>query len=113
MPERWKQGLKRVANDGVCWIASIVHAGYQHCGLPKEATERRRRMPFRIGPIELIILLSIILVAVGVTVLITLVIIRLVRGRITPRSPLDIAKTRYAKGEITEEEFDLLKKDLS
>ena len=29
------------------------------------------------------------------------------------RSPLDIAKERYAKGEISKEEFDQLNKDLS
>lgn len=29
------------------------------------------------------------------------------------QSPLDIAKARYARGEITKEQFDQLKRDLS
>jgi putative membrane protein len=34
-------------------------------------------------------------------------------GTSEKRNPLDIAKERYAKGEILKEEFDQIKKDLS
>jgi putative membrane protein len=34
-------------------------------------------------------------------------------GRINNASPLDIAKERYAKGEITKEQYEQIKKDLS
>lgn len=33
-------------------------------------------------------------------------------GSITERAPLDIARERYAKGEITREEFERMKKAL-
>ena len=34
-------------------------------------------------------------------------------GTTEKRDPLDIAKERYARGEISQEEFDQIKKDLS
>ncbi len=55
----------------------------------------------------------------GIIALIIWGITRLVRtgsGRADTterRSPLDIAKERYARGEITKEQFEQLKKDLS
>lgn len=34
-------------------------------------------------------------------------------GGVERRSPLDIAKERYARGEISKEQFEQIKKDLS
>ena len=50
----------------------------------------------------------------GLIALIVWGIIRLTkRNDTTPRhNPLDIAKERYAKGEINKEEFEQIKKDL-
>ena len=35
------------------------------------------------------------------------------KGRIVRETPLEIMKKRYTKGEITEEEYDRIKQDLS
>jgi len=50
----------------------------------------------------------------GLIALVTWIIFRLVRSGQQPSSqtPLDIAKARYAKGEISKEEFEQIKKDL-
>ncbi len=51
----------------------------------------------------------------GLIALIVWGITRLTRRDVstTKHTPLDIAKQRYAKGEINKEEFEQLKKDLS
>ena len=51
----------------------------------------------------------------GLVALITWIVLKLVRSGQQPSSqtPLEIAKARYAKGEISKEEFEQLKKDLS
>jgi putative membrane protein len=54
---------------------------------------------------------------VGVIALVVWLITKLVKhensGKIEKQSPIDLAKERYARGEITKEEFEQLKKDLS
>ena len=51
----------------------------------------------------------------GLVTLIVWVITKLVRrdDSVPKRDPLDVVKERYAKGEISREEFEQLKKDLS
>ena len=50
-----------------------------------------------------------------VIALVVWLIVRLARSgkQTASENPLEIAKARYAKGEITKEEFEQLKKDLS
>lgn len=45
-------------------------------------------------------------------IVIAIVVVRLLNGTRQRVDPLDISKERYAKGELTKEEFEQLKKDL-
>ena len=63
---------------------------------------------------------SMILLWVGVIILIVWVVMKIVKGDSsggggteTKNDALDIAKKRYAKGEISREEFEQIKQDLS
>ena len=51
----------------------------------------------------------------GLIALITWIVLKLIRSgqQSSSQTPLEIAKARYAKGEISKEEFEQLKKDLS
>lgn len=53
-----------------------------------------------------------LLVIIVVVLLIRWIIVSLNRGAGGAKGPLDILKKRYAKGEITKEEFEEKKKDL-
>jgi putative membrane protein len=60
------------------------------------------------------------LVTVGLIVLLAILIGRVVRGghipaghQALPGSASDVLKTRYAKGEITKDEFESMKKDIA
>ena len=59
-------------------------------------------------------ILIMIIFWAGLIALITWIVIKLVRSgqKTSSESPLDIAKTRYARGEITKKEFEQIKKDL-
>ena len=65
-------------------------------------------MPFRIGPLEIGIMAVIVLIWVGIFQAIKNLV-----SKKDSKDPLTIAKTRLAKGEISKEEFEQLKKDLS
>jgi putative membrane protein len=60
-------------------------------------------------------MLIMIIFWAGLIALITWIVVKLVRSGQQPSAatPLEVAKTRYAKGEITKKEFEQLKKDLS
>ena len=60
-------------------------------------------------------ILIMIIIWAGLIALVVWIIIKLVRSAPRPSSetPLDIAKARYARGEISKKEFEQFKKDLS
>ena len=62
------------------------------------------------------VLFSVIFWA-GIIALIIWAITKLVKnensGKVEKQSPIDFAKERYARGEITKEEFEQIKKDIS
>ncbi len=68
-------------------------------------------MALRMGPLEIIIIAIIILFWIGVIWAAAMFIRG--KGLLTKGRPLDAAKERYAKGEITKAEFDQIKKDIS
>jgi putative membrane protein len=53
------------------------------------------------------------LLPVIVIIIALYLIMRAQKGRTIQETPLEILKKRYAKGEITKEEYDRMKQDLS
>lgn len=70
-----------------------------------------------IGTSEIILIFGIVIFWIPVILLIYLSIRYLINRSKTPvheeKTALDIAKERYAKGEITKEEFEEIKKNLT
>ncbi|GAB1234902.1 SHOCT domain-containing protein [Ferrigenium sp. UT5] len=65
------------------------------------------------GGMGLLSVLFWILTIVGVVLIVRWLTARNGQGKVSPaESPLDILKTRYAKGEIDKSEFDQKKRDL-
>ena len=66
-----------------------------------------------IGGPELLIILLTVLLIIGGVVWLAQMLTRATRTSARPdESPLEILKRRYAKGEITKEQFDQMKRDL-
>jgi len=59
--------------------------------------------------------ISMMLLWIGVVILVIWGVMKIARsnGSETKSDALDIAKERYAKGEISKEEFEQIKKDLN
>jgi putative membrane protein len=53
------------------------------------------------------------LIPVIVVAIVIYLIMQTRGGRTAPETPLEILKKRYAKGEITKEQYDRMKQDLS
>jgi putative membrane protein len=64
------------------------------------------------GGWRIVMLVTMVLFWAAVVAVAVWVVRRLSRSRGVAKSPLDIAKERLAKGEITEEEFERLKQKL-
>jgi len=65
------------------------------------------------GGMWLLPILFWILIIVGVVLIVRWLTVRNGQGKTsTPASPLDILKTRYAKGEIDKETFETMKRDI-
>lgn len=66
-----------------------------------------------IGIPELFIVCAIIVILVFSTALIGRVGLKLARGTGTlPQAPLEILKARYARGELTSEQYEQMKREL-
>lgn len=77
---------------------------------------------FRLGPLELIILIPIILIVLGVLPAIVVLVVVAARGSnkaknlqvppVAPASAKEIAQQRYARGEISREQYQQMLEDL-
>jgi uncharacterized membrane protein len=71
-------------------------------------------MPFKLGPLEVVLMLVIFFVVV-LPIIIALIVVfaRSVVRKNTKSAALDIAEQRYARGEITEAQLQEIRKNLS
>ena len=75
-------------------------------------------MPYRIGVVELFFVLLVCLVPLVIAAIVAVAVVWLSKRQApagtqgSSTSALEVLKTRYAKGEITREQFDAMRKDL-
>ncbi len=67
----------------------------------------------RFGWAEIFLTLTTLIVIGGIIAVIVWVVVKLTKRGTSGRTPLDLARERYAKGEITKDQFDQIKNDLS
>lgn len=65
-----------------------------------------------LGYEQLIIVGSMIIIPIVIIIFAIIAILRFIAKRTKSKTPMDILKERYAKGEIGKEEFEAKKKDL-
>ncbi|MCL2150080.1 MAG: SHOCT domain-containing protein [Dehalococcoidia bacterium] len=71
-------------------------------------------MPFIIGPLEAILFLITLLIVIAPVIFIVFIVVWLSsRSKKTNKSAIDLAKERYAKGEISKDEFEEIKSNLA
>ncbi len=69
-------------------------------------------MPFKIGPLEIVLILIIIGIWAGLFWA-AYRFIRFLIQKNTTDNAVNVAKERYARGEITREEFEEIKRNIS
>jgi uncharacterized membrane protein len=70
-------------------------------------------MPFKLGPLELVLMLVVLLVNIGVITAVVLLVRYLFFRKTNKNAALDIAEQRYARGEITETQLQEIKRNLT
>ena len=70
-------------------------------------------MPFKLGPLEVVIMFVILIVVTPIIIGLIVYLTRYVARKNNKSTALDIAEQRYARGEITEAQLKDIKSNLT